>query len=465
MNVKKGLVNGSEGTVVGFIYPYNKEYYSIQDATAQFYNKRNISPAPIVLVQFNDYKDIAYPYKGFQTVPICMVQNLEADGRPSTQIVTCGCKDGQVKIKYHKYSYPIQLAFASTVHKAQGMTLDTVVYNNGTREFAFNQRYVALSRVRKLEDLVITDPWQDGNVTPTFVKTVETVNSIYSKCSSKLDLIVIPGNWKKKETKLRRGLKRKASITADPKTIPKQKKRKKSTSQIVDVAATATKIYEKIVAENNDYKDLEFPLSYLKPLAYVSVYLMYDLTKKIYKHFHVTLPFSEDNFLDYKNIISTVSYGTGGTIKYHNIGYGKPIVFFVGCRSHTDNSGHFNLMIKSKTSRGRPHVYIYDSLRRYSLTKRLGLTFREPMTKHFAVRIFLSPNHSDNDVTFARPQQQETNACGFFALAFMIYFFKHGRLPHRMRNTFYAEEKIRQWFFEFYHGTKPIQCICNACLK
>jgi ATP-dependent DNA helicase PIF1 len=50
---------------------------------------------------------------------------------------------------------PLSLAYALTVHKAQGLTLDKAIIDFGPKEFAHGLSYVALSRVRKISDLII----------------------------------------------------------------------------------------------------------------------------------------------------------------------------------------------------------------------------------------------------------------------------------------------------------------------
>jgi hypothetical protein len=54
--------------------------------------------------------------------------------------------------------FPLKLAFAMTIHKAQGLTLDQMALNKGAGIFAPGQTYVALSRVRNIEDLTLHVP-------------------------------------------------------------------------------------------------------------------------------------------------------------------------------------------------------------------------------------------------------------------------------------------------------------------
>ena len=52
---------------------------------------------------------------------------------------------------------PLRLAYAVTIHKAQGATLDCALIDIGRNTFEYGQAYVALSRVKSLDCLYIWD--------------------------------------------------------------------------------------------------------------------------------------------------------------------------------------------------------------------------------------------------------------------------------------------------------------------
>ena len=54
--------------------------------------------------------------------------------------------------------YPIRLAWAVTIHKAQGKTFSKVVIDLGYGTFSHGQVYVALSRCISLEGIVLKKP-------------------------------------------------------------------------------------------------------------------------------------------------------------------------------------------------------------------------------------------------------------------------------------------------------------------
>jgi ATP-dependent DNA helicase PIF1 len=69
-------------------------------------------------------------------------------------------------VKYHiwqsddyvfRKQIPLRLAYALTIHKAQGASLDSAMVDIGPATFEYGQAYVALSRVRSLEALYVYD--------------------------------------------------------------------------------------------------------------------------------------------------------------------------------------------------------------------------------------------------------------------------------------------------------------------
>jgi len=71
--------------------------------------------------------------------------------------------------------YPLKLAWAITIHKSQGKTFDRVLIDLGGGAFEHGQLYVALSRCRTLEGIVLRQP-----VRPRDVITDERVVGFYS---------------------------------------------------------------------------------------------------------------------------------------------------------------------------------------------------------------------------------------------------------------------------------------------
>ena len=75
----------------------------------------------------------------------------------------------------HRDQIPLRVAYAISIHKSQGATLDCALVDIGSTIFEYGQAYVALSRVRNLESLYI---W---NLDPTRFMAHPTVLQYYEK--------------------------------------------------------------------------------------------------------------------------------------------------------------------------------------------------------------------------------------------------------------------------------------------
>ncbi|XP_030284360.1 uncharacterized protein LOC115588118 [Sparus aurata] len=130
LDVADGLVNGACGTVTHIVYPEN-------DGT-RF--------PQTVYVKFDDDR------VGIQKRKRCAFASAVEMGSTGIQPE----EDRVTKKGGMRRQFPLKLAWACTVHKVQGITVDQAVVSL-ERIFAAGQAYVALSRVRNLSGLVIRD--------------------------------------------------------------------------------------------------------------------------------------------------------------------------------------------------------------------------------------------------------------------------------------------------------------------
>jgi ATP-dependent DNA helicase PIF1 len=77
------------------------------------------------------------------------------------------------KLGLTRKQIPLRLAYAITIHKAQGATLDSALIDIGRSTFEAGQAYVALSRVKSLEGLYIWD------IDPLAFRTHPKVSQFY----------------------------------------------------------------------------------------------------------------------------------------------------------------------------------------------------------------------------------------------------------------------------------------------
>ncbi|KAA6421824.1 MAG: ATP-dependent DNA helicase PIF1 [Trebouxia sp. A1-2] len=129
-----GLVNGALGTVVGFEWPQGVRRPGLQPTgiCVKFDNAR--------VGQITRELDGQGVGPGPTTV------------RPAT--ATFSSENG--RFKFERYQYPLVLAWAVSIHRVQGVSLDRAVIDLGSDVFAHGQAYVALSRLRTLEGVLLT---------------------------------------------------------------------------------------------------------------------------------------------------------------------------------------------------------------------------------------------------------------------------------------------------------------------
>ena len=118
-----GLVNGSMGTIDDII----------------FAETGPPSLPAVVFVKFDLYEgpSITTP-EGDNVVPIVPIKRTWKSKSEKS---------------YSRLQIPLCLAWAITVHKSQGLTLEKAKINLGSKEFAAGLSFVAVSRVRSLNDV------------------------------------------------------------------------------------------------------------------------------------------------------------------------------------------------------------------------------------------------------------------------------------------------------------------------
>ncbi|MBI2957904.1 MAG: AAA family ATPase, partial [Chloroflexi bacterium] len=99
--------------------------------------------------------------RGRQAIVVDLAEGERVEVLPYTwKIYNYFVEDGQLQSEaVGKFTqYPLMLAWAVTIHKAQGKTFEKVVIDFGRGTFAHGQAYVALSRCTSLEGMVLARP-------------------------------------------------------------------------------------------------------------------------------------------------------------------------------------------------------------------------------------------------------------------------------------------------------------------
>ena len=132
IDIENGLVNGSQGTIIDFD--------SNNNPIIQFMNHQE----PITIVPFE------YVFEDLNNI------NYE---------------------KFSIFQLPLKLAWAVSIHKVQGHTLDCALMDLGSNIFECGQIYVALSRIKSLKGVYLT------SFDPQKIKINQTVLDFYHSIS------------------------------------------------------------------------------------------------------------------------------------------------------------------------------------------------------------------------------------------------------------------------------------------
>lgn len=98
--------------------------------------------------------------------------------------------------KFGVEQIPLRLAWAFTIHKSQGVTLQIAEMDIGSRVFECGQTYVALSRVKNLEGLYLS------SFDPKKIKTNPLVSAFYEKIPKEISVSSIMKETVSEELKL-----------------------------------------------------------------------------------------------------------------------------------------------------------------------------------------------------------------------------------------------------------------------
>jgi ATP-dependent DNA helicase PIF1 len=154
LDIKAGLVNGSQGVITGF---ENTDPAKLPKAKEKGKGDQNHFSFPILSGEHAEVREgnirTFMDRAATKELPIVLFQNRVSQTIfPDCRVNELG--DAQPYSLLSRTQIPLVAGWAMTVHKSQGMTLNRVVVNL-SKSFEEGQLYVALSRARSLQGLKV----------------------------------------------------------------------------------------------------------------------------------------------------------------------------------------------------------------------------------------------------------------------------------------------------------------------
>lgn len=156
VDVSDGLVNGARGEVVHNVTNTNNDVTN-------------------VLVKFDDSR------VGLKAIQSSQYHNAYSDAVQLQKHEVMFSAKHKRGSEITQLQFPLTLAWATTIHKVQGLTLDEIVVDmTGRNHFSAGQAYVAFSRVKSLQGLHIL------NFDPKATKKSDPIQNEMARLNTKL---------------------------------------------------------------------------------------------------------------------------------------------------------------------------------------------------------------------------------------------------------------------------------------